>query len=904
MKKKPFIPTEIKDYSPHFFILCVLFVLASAWALWDEIETRRPWKSYQRKFRSIEYSVVSDQFLEAEKNLVAKIVNTSGIEMDDSEDISKLIALLREKVEELTGDESYQDYLEELRKIDRELYYVSQEIRFTRSEADELFYRWKHKLRIEEDFSKYEEDWHEKQSVLAALEENIKGLEERSESLRSEFLGQSDILKSYQRALQELEVFQSNKDERLDNIKNRQPEIRQIVLQAFGKNRFGQPEDRVDRCMSCHVAIDGKGFEEQPQPFSTHPDVDYWFSNHPYEKMGCTPCHRGQGAALQSVFYAHGYRVVEEFEDTHSQHGREYLEHWEEPMFEGDHIQTSCPLCHQTFEITGADVLNDAKLLFTELGCHACHFTKDFEEKAKIGPDLSRIMSKVYPEWLIKWLENPREYLPKTRMPNYQFSEEQIVSISSFLHQNSEPYQFTRLEGRNGSIDRGKELVESRGCLGCHSIEDHEAGGYLAPLGYDLVPDLTRIGEKVSEEWLIDWLIDPKAFRPTSKMPNLNLTDDEVIDIAAYLLSKGEPREIEGLEARLNDEPLAEEGYQLIYDYGCYSCHDIKGFEEASRIAPPLSDFGNKDAAVELYFGDAYAKPEFRIMYGDVIETWDNWTFNKLKNPRIFEDEVSKSKMPAFDLSDENANALLILLSSFNGKSAPEEYRRVLTEHERKVEEGKNLVRTLNCVGCHLIEGKGGDIRKFYDNEALAPPILTGEGDKVQAGWLFEFLKKPTVLRPWLDIRMPFFDLTDEQASVIVEYFNSLSKKKIPFSFFDIESVSSHNRSLGRELFGTKDTPEYASSLKCGSCHPKGRDLPEGNPSDWGPDLFLANERLKPEWFEDWLRNPQAIQPGTRMPNYFYDYDEFEGEIDITELLPEPEVKILALRDYIMSEGY
>jgi hypothetical protein len=41
--------------------------------------------------------------------------------------------------------------------------------------------------------------------------------------------------------------------------------------------------------------------------------------------------------------------------------------------------------------------------------------------------------------------------------------------------------------------------------------------------------------------------------------------------------------------------------------------------------------------------------------------------------------------------------------------------------------------------------------------------------------------------------------------------------------------------------------------------------------------LSLAKSRLRPEWVEEWLRNPQGFQPGTRMPNFFF-YDELEDE--------------------------
>ena len=39
--------------------------------------------------------------------------------------------------------------------------------------------------------------------------------------------------------------------------------------------------------------------------------------------------------------------------------------------------------------------------------------------------------------------------------------------------------------------------------------------------------------------------------------------------------------------------------------------------------------------------------------------------------------------------------------------------------------------------------------------------------------------------------------------------------------------------------------------------------------------MALAAERLRYEWLQDWIINPQAIFPGTKMPQYFtWDLDD------------------------------
>ena len=49
-------------------------------------------------------------------------------------------------------------------------------------------------------------------------------------------------------------------------------------------------------------------------------------------------------------------------------------------------------------------------------------------------------------------------------------------------------------------------------------------------------PNLVGIGSKVSAEWLYEWLMDPQAYMPDTKMPNLRLEPQQAKDLTAYLL--------------------------------------------------------------------------------------------------------------------------------------------------------------------------------------------------------------------------------------------------------------------------------------------------------------------------------------------------------------------------------
>ena len=63
------------------------------------------------------------------------------------------------------------------------------------------------------------------------------------------------------------------------------------------------------------------------------------------------------------------------------------------------------------------------------------------------------------------------------------------------------------------------------------------------------------------------------------------------------------------------------------------------------------------------------------------------------------------------------------------------------------------------------------------------------------------------------------------------------------------------------------------------------------------PDLTLAKKRLKPDWVVEWIKNPEALQPGTLMPGFFP-----EGQSPAPDILGGDSSKqIEAIRDYLFG---
>lgn len=96
-----------------------------------------------------------------------------------------------------------------------------------------------------------------------------------------------------------------------------------------------------------------------------------------------------------------------------------------------------------------------------------------------------------------------------------------------------------RVEQVGGDIERGQELVNTNGCLMCHSVsgESSVANGYGPDLD-GFAENRLIAGEAANTpDNLIQFLLSPQSVVPGTGMPNTGLTEDEARDIASWLYS-------------------------------------------------------------------------------------------------------------------------------------------------------------------------------------------------------------------------------------------------------------------------------------------------------------------------------------------------------------------------------
>jgi hypothetical protein len=254
------------------------------------------------------------------------------------------------------------------------------------------------------------------------------------------------------------------------------------------------------------------------------------------DKVGCTPCHNGDGPNVNSVHGAHAnyYDANGELIEVHLRE--------EHALFRGPMMQANCLKCHPTaVGLEGAEVAARGETLFIELGCHGCHLTEGYETLAKphdvpiIGPSLRRIGAKVDPGWLVRWVHNPHEFRPRTRMPNFMFSDQQATQIAAFLlaatKDNSaawvNEHPAARRAERRGRGGQGQGRGRLGRMPGLPRAQPRRGGGTARCRQGHRAPIAATSAEKTDAAWIYHWIKNPRGYSDIARMPSLRLSDDE-----------------------------------------------------------------------------------------------------------------------------------------------------------------------------------------------------------------------------------------------------------------------------------------------------------------------------------------------------------------------------------------
>ena len=669
-------------------------------------------------------------------------------------------------------------------------------------------------------------------------------------------------------------------------------------------------------CQSCHAAdmllVSG---DVQFNTINNGKDL--------FRQRGCMGCHRYEGYDKEPEDLNSIGQQIKQIETQK----KENVKNSADLMKQADASESNeeaNALNTKAVDLKVANSKFDARLQQLDFQSHSL-----MQDQKKVGPNLKDVRLKLNKNWIPVWLKKPSDFRPTTKMPNFRLTDHQIQAISAYIWQSG--FTDDLPKHKPGNAAHGKELFEERGCLACHSIgegDQTQGGTFAANLtrvgekaNYDYLVrwvhnarQRTRpycpyekkdIGPEDYAKKGLPYVFDLDHSRCPNDghelqvqnmtvMPSLRLSPEDAEDIATYLMTQKKQDPSSYAAASFMDDPaLKEEGKKWVRLYGCAGCHEIAGFEDEGRIGTELTFEGSKpierldfalftEAAQRGGKGSEPIKDKddlARLPDGPATEPWyDHKGFfeHKLAEPNVYDQgkvkgETEALRMPNLHLTKDQVLDLTTFLLGSQETSLPQSYQYKPGDSRHDIQEGWWIVKKYNCMGCHqFIPGQRTilmSLKQYQDVQEQLPPKLLTEGARVDPEWLRKFLSNPALsttdtnrngVRPYLKVRMPTFSFSDNELRKLVRFFEALSQQPLPYIPEEVPTLTAKETDMARSLFSSTAAP-------CLKCHATGDSAHDKIAT--APNFLLAKERLKPDWVERWITDPQAVSPGTSMPS-------------------------------------
>ncbi|HEY7615566.1 MAG TPA: hypothetical protein VH744_02090, partial [Terriglobales bacterium] len=644
-----------------------------------------------------------------------------------------------------------------------------------------------------------------------------------------------------------------------------------------------------------------------------------------FRQKGCNGCHRYEGYDREPEDLNSVSQQIKQIE----QEKRENLKLTTSLMKQADVAESNEEAKRLNDKAVALRVANsklDGRIRQLDFQSHSL-----MQDMKKIGPNLKDIRLKLNKNWVPVWLEKPTNFRPTTKMPNFRLNQQQIKSISAYLWQSAltdPPVQQRPGNAEHGkqlfetrgclachSLGEGGQMQGGTFAANLTRVGEKANYDYLVRWIHD-ARQRTRpycpyekkdIGPEDYAKNGLPYVFDLEhsqcpndghelQVQNMTVMPSLRLSVQDAQDIATYLIGQKQKEPSSYAEAAFMDDPnLKAEGAKWIRHFGCAGCHEISGFENEGRIGTDLTVEGSKPIE-RLDFalftepakrGGRHAEPITdpenieRLPGGPAKKPWYNhkgFFEHKLAEPNVYDHgiaehkpEEEKLRMPNVHLTKEQVRALTTFLLGSQETSLPVTYQYKPGDARKDIQEGWWVVKKYNCMGCHqFIPGQRTilmGLSQYQDAHEQLPPQLLTEGARVDPEWLRRFLSNPALtmsdtnrngVRPYLAVRMPTFSFSENELRKLVRFFVAFSQQPLPYIPERVPTLTAKETNMARSLFSSTAAP-------CLKCHATGNA--QHDKTATAPNFLLARERLKPDWVERWILDPQAISPGTSMPS-------------------------------------
>jgi mono/diheme cytochrome c family protein len=508
------------------------------------------------------------------------------------------------------------------------------------------------------------------------------------------------------------------------------------------------PELMEANCGACHR-------ERQPREV-------LWLSEgrHAIAEANCVACHDIPGFRAEEVRAPRledvGYKVRPDWVRGWLKDPKGYLPDSRMPNFrlEPDEIESLtafllsqrsiAPLDSSALDWKKADA-DRGRAIFGEARCVTCHRIEG--RGGTLGPELTKVGSKVRRDWLFSFLKDPFRDHPETLMVHYRLSDDQIRDLAAYLTEDLLDPDAPASAPEAGYLDpkrveAGRAAFAKHGCYSCHRFTGMEKLGKIGP-------SLAAIGDRVVEKsdfagqqieatlpnWLYVKLLTPDKLVQPSRMPTFNFKEEDVAAITVALLSiRGKDLPASRVTSEPQPAPYRPQGSfgALVERYRCLSCHQIHGWG-GTLSTVPLDRIGSQLQRGHLQ--------------------------SYLQNPYAVRVSVEE-RMPHFNMTAAEATTFADYLSQVFLDDALEQPLSTEPDAPRR---GQQLYEKLGCRGCHIVGGQGGYVG----------PDLSDSGQRLKPGWVVAWLQKPEQWKP--GTLQPDYGFTPEDARALTAYLMSLS---------------------------------------------------------------------------------------------------------------------------------
>ena len=478
---------------------------------------------------------------------------------------------------------------------------------------------------------------------------------------------------------------------------------------------------------------------------------------------------------------------------------------------------------------TQEELFERGRAAVNRFGCAQCHRSSfPSVEDRPPGPALTGVGDRIGPSWLMSWLEDPSQLRQGARMPGL-FSPDRAGYVERWVVSE----YLATLKGEKkgpappaGDHVKGRSTFVGRGCATCHLLPDQKA----ADREDDDRMEFMGVKQRMSEEVLARFLLNPHDRYPDGRMPRFPLDPKEAADMAAYILlwSSSPPRksvapvaaqELHALVQRLGlpAKPEMEKlGRAVMEDKGCAGCH------------PGLWKEGPQEISIR----------------------------------NVARGCLSGETLPRFSLDGATRGAIKAYLTVSRSETQPSSFQA-----------RRRLIDRSGCLRCHTrdtdqaseMERIGGRL-----DTPLLPrlpyqrvPSLTAAVSKYKRPYLLSAIREGvTGVRPsWYSYRMPIYgDRAEEIVRALAE---TDGENWSAAETRDIEERDPTLAAAGRDLVGFH-------GYSCVSCHIwEGKMLRGMDSEEIGPELTGITSRIRRRFFDRWVESPLRVRPQTPMPSIF-----------------------------------